>query len=49
VRPRVLRALAFELEAHSERLDAIDRASRGLCLWKTLLPVEGIASIEALG
>lgn len=34
VRPRVLRALANELAAHAARLDAIDRASRGACVWK---------------
>jgi DNA polymerase-3 subunit epsilon len=33
VRPRVVRALAFELDAHSARLEAIEKASRGACLW----------------
>jgi DNA polymerase-3 subunit epsilon len=36
VRPRVLRALATELAAHAARLDAIDAASKGACLWKRL-------------
>ncbi|HVT32780.1 MAG TPA: DNA polymerase III subunit epsilon [Rhodanobacteraceae bacterium] len=35
-RPRVLRALAAELAAHVARLDAIDKASRGACVWKQL-------------
>jgi len=33
VRPRVLRALAEDLAAHVARLAAIERASRGTCLW----------------
>ena len=36
VRPRIVRALAFELGAHAARLEAIDAASRGACLWKRL-------------
>ena len=36
VRPRVLRALATELTAHVARLDAIDAASKGACVWKRL-------------
>ena len=36
VRPRVLRAFADEIAAHVARLEAIDKASKGLCLWKTL-------------
>lgn len=36
VRPRVLRALVDEIAAHVARLDAIDRASRGACVWKRL-------------
>ena len=36
VRPRVLRAIAVELAAHAARLEAIDKATRGACLWKQL-------------
>lgn len=36
VRPRVLYAIAVELAAHATRLDAIDAASRGACVWKRL-------------
>jgi DNA polymerase-3 subunit epsilon len=36
VRPRVLHAIAVELAAHAMRLDAIDAASRGACVWKRL-------------
>ena len=36
VRPRVLRAIAVELAAHTARLEAIDKATRGACLWKQL-------------
>jgi len=36
VRPRVLRALVDEITAHVARLDAIERASRGTCLWLQL-------------
>lgn len=36
VRPRVLHALATELTAHVARLDAIDAASKGACVWKRL-------------
>ena len=36
VRPRVLRAVADEIAAHVARLDAIDKASKGACLWKQL-------------
>ena len=36
VRPRVLRALAGEIAAHAARLEAIDKASRGACVWKQL-------------
>jgi DNA polymerase-3 subunit epsilon len=36
VRPRVLRAFAGEIAAHAARLDAIDKASRGACVWKHL-------------
>jgi len=34
VRPRVLRALVDEIAAHFARLEAIDKASKGACLWK---------------
>ena len=37
VRPRVLHALAVELSAHVTRLEAIDAASKGACLWKRLV------------
>lgn len=33
---RVLRASASELEAHDSRIAAIDKASRGACVWKQL-------------
>jgi DNA polymerase III subunit epsilon len=36
VRPRVLRALAAELVAHAARIEAIDKASRGACVWKRM-------------
>jgi DNA polymerase III subunit epsilon len=36
VRPRVLHALAAELAAHAARLDAIDAASKGACVWKRI-------------
>jgi DNA polymerase-3 subunit epsilon len=36
VRPRVLRAIADEIAAHLARLEAIDKASRGACVWKRL-------------
>ena len=36
VRPRVLRALALELTAHVARLEAIDAASKGACVWKRI-------------
>ncbi len=37
VRPRVLRALDADLALHAARLEAIDKASRGACVWKRLL------------
>jgi DNA polymerase-3 subunit epsilon len=37
VRPRVLRAFAAELSAHVARLEAIDAASKGACVWKQLV------------
>lgn len=36
VRPRVLRAIAEEVTLHLARLEAIDKASRGACVWKRL-------------
>jgi len=36
VRPRILRALVDEIAAHVARLDAIDKESKGLCVWKRL-------------
>ena len=33
VRPRILRALVDEIAAHVARLEAIDKASRGACMW----------------
>jgi len=36
VRPRVLRAVVEEIAAHVARLDAIDKASKGLCVWRRL-------------
>ena len=36
VRPRVLRAMADELAAHVARIEAIDKASRGACVWKRI-------------
>ena len=45
VRPRVLRALAIEVAAHVARLDAIDRASKGACLWKRI-DIEAQASMS---
>jgi DNA polymerase III subunit epsilon len=36
VRPRVLRALDAELMLHEARIAAIDKASRGACVWKRL-------------
>lgn len=36
VRPRVLRASPAELAMHAARLAAIDRASRGACVWNRI-------------
>lgn len=36
VRPRVLRALDAEIALHVLRIEAIDRASNGACVWKRL-------------
>ena len=46
VRPRILRALATELTAHVARLDAIDAASKGACVWKRLPAETQPARIE---
>src|SRR3954468_12746811 len=48
VRPRVLRALADEMAAHVARLEAIDKASRGACVWKQLAPPAAEPVLEAL-
>lgn len=40
VRPRVLRALVDEIAAHVARLEAIDKASKGLCVWKRAKAVQ---------
>jgi len=36
-RPRVLRAIEAELLVHAARLDAIDKISKGACVWKHVL------------
>jgi len=36
LRPRVLRALPEEIVLHEARIAAIDKASRGACVWKRL-------------
>ena len=46
VRPRILRAIAAELSAHAARIEAIDKASRGACVWKRLAPPMASAPIE---
>ena len=46
VRPRVLRAIAVELAAHAARLEAIDAASKGACVWKRLAPAVAAAPVE---
>ena len=43
VRPRVLRAFVDEIAAHVARLEAIDKASRGICLWKRLASDRAVA------
>jgi DNA polymerase-3 subunit epsilon len=48
VRPRVLRALADEMAEHVARLEAIDKASRGACVWKRLAPPATEPLVEAL-
>lgn len=37
IRPRVARAGAADLRLHAARLDAIDKASGGVCVWKRLI------------
>jgi DNA polymerase-3 subunit epsilon len=48
VRPRVLRALVDEIAAHVGRLEAIDKASKGACVWKRLAPPVTEPLVEAL-
>ena len=48
VRPRVLRAFVDEVAAHVARLEAIDTASKGACLWKHLAPPAAEPLAEAL-
>jgi DNA polymerase-3 subunit epsilon len=48
VRPRVLRALVEEIAAHVARLDAIDKASKGACVWKHLAPPAAQPLAEAV-
>jgi DNA polymerase-3 subunit epsilon len=47
VRPRVLRALDAELVLHEARIAAIDKASRGACVWKRLTGTPADAPIQA--
>ena len=49
VRPRVLRALEAEIAQHAARLDAIDSASRGACLWRLLTLAPSVAAELAVG
>lgn len=44
VRPRVLRASESEIAAHEVRLAAIDKASRGACVWQRMLSEPAIAA-----
>jgi DNA polymerase-3 subunit epsilon len=46
VRPRVLRAVADEIAAHVARLDAIDKASKGACVWKMLAQEVRVSEAE---
>jgi DNA polymerase-3 subunit epsilon len=48
VRPRVLRALGAEMTAHVARLDAIDRASKGACVWKRLALDARVSATETV-
>lgn len=48
VRPRVLRAFVDEVAAHVARLEAIDKASKGACVWKHLAPPAAEPLAEAL-
>ena len=43
VRPRVVRALVDEIAAHVARLEAIDKASRGACLWIQIQSCQAVA------
>ena len=47
VRPRVLRALPDEVVLHEARIAAIDKASRGACVWKRI--EAGAAGLTAEG
>jgi DNA polymerase III subunit epsilon len=47
VRPRVLRALDAELVLHEARIAAIDKASRGACVWKRLVDARAEAQAGA--
>lgn len=42
VRPRVLRALQDELALHEARLEAIDKASKGTCVWRRVEAEAGV-------
>jgi len=45
VRPRVLRALDAEIVLHEARIAAIDKASRGACVWRR---IEGEVALAAV-
>ncbi len=47
VRPRVLRALPAEIVLHEARIAAIDKASRGSCVWARLSAPTAGAGTEA--
>jgi len=47
VRPRVLRALPEEIVLHEARIAAIDKASRGACVWKRLDAAAAPSAAEA--
>ena len=47
VRPRVLRALPAEIVLHEARIAAIDKASRGSCVWTRLSAPTAGAGTEA--
>ena len=48
VRPRVLRALVDEIAAHVARLEAIEKASKGACLWRQLAADARITEAELM-